>query len=105
MRALSCYPVNLEFVSYVCQAQQFDWAVYFFLKNGHFSFKIQSHNLSNIFLACNSYELGRALLQEFATTATVFNPGNDLLNHIRTSSDNTLVIHGYLVKSYDFQTS
>ncbi len=88
-------PFNLEFSSYALQAQQFDWAVYSF-SNGHFLSTILSHNLSfNICLACNPYELGQALFQEFANSAKVLNLGNDLLNHIRVSG-NTSVIHGYL---------
>jgi hypothetical protein len=96
--------LNLEFASYALQTQRFDWAVHFFLK-GHFFSTILSHNLPfNICLACDPYESGRALFQEFAISVKVFNSGNDLLNHIRASGD-TLIIHGYLVNSYQFQTS
>jgi hypothetical protein len=96
--------LNSEFASYARQAQQFDWAVYSF-SNGHFLLSVQSHNLPfHICLACNPYESGRSLFQEFVASAKVFNSGNDLLNHIRASSD-TLVIHGYLINSYRFQTS
>jgi len=81
-----------EFASHARQAQQFDWAVYSF-SNGHFSSSVQSHNLPfQICLACDLYESGRSLFQEFATSAKVFNSGNDLLNHIGASGD-TLVIH------------
>ena len=66
---------------------------------------MQSHNLPfQICLACDPYELGRSLFQEFAASVKVFNSGNDLLNHIRASGD-TSVIHGYLINSYRFQTS
>jgi hypothetical protein len=96
--------LNLEFVSYALQAQWFDWAVHSF-SNGHFLATILSHNLPfNICLACNPYESGRALFQEFATSAKVFNSDNNLLNHIRASG-NTSVVHGYLINSYRFQTS
>jgi hypothetical protein len=96
--------LNSEFASYARQAQQFDWAVYLF-SNGHFLSSIQSHNLPfHICLACDPYESGRSLFQEFAAYAKVFNSENDLLNHIRASGD-TSVIHGYLINSYRFQTS
>jgi hypothetical protein len=66
---------------------------------------VQSHNLPfQICLACDPYESGRSLFQEFAASAKVFNSGSDLLNHIRASGD-TAVIHGYLINSYRFQTS
>ncbi len=66
---------------------------------------MQSHNLPfHICLACNPYESGRSLFQEFAASAKVFNSGNDLLNHNRASG-NTSVIHGYLINSYRFRTS
>jgi len=96
--------LNSEFASYALQAQRFDWVVYFF-SNRHFSLTILPHILLfNICLACNPYESGRALFQEFATSAKVLNSGNDLLNHICALGD-TSIIHGYLVNSYRFQTS
>ncbi len=96
--------LNSEFACYALQTQRFDWAVYSFL-NGHFSLAILSYNLLfNICLVCDPYESGRALFQEFATSAKVFNSRNDLLNHIRASGD-TLVVHGYLVNSYRFRTT
>jgi hypothetical protein len=86
------------------EAQQFDWAISSF-SNGHFLSSVQSHNLPfHICLACNPYESGRSLFQEFAASAKVFNSGNDLINHIRVSGD-TSVIHNYLINSYRFQTS
>jgi hypothetical protein len=94
--------LNSEFASHARQAQQFDWAVYSF-SNGHFSSSVQSHNLPfQICLACDPYESGRSLFQEFVASAKVFNSGNDLLNHIRASGD-TSVIHGYLINSYRFK--
>ncbi len=96
--------LNSEFACYALQTQRFDWAIYSF-SNGHFSLTILSNNLPfNICLACNPYESGRALFQEFATSAKVFDSGNDLLNHIQASG-NTSVVHRYLVNSYRFQTS
>jgi hypothetical protein len=57
-----------------------------------------------ICLACNLTEQGRLLFHEFASSATIFSSGNNLLNHIRASGDQ-LVISGYLINSYCFQTS
>jgi hypothetical protein len=82
----------------------FDWAVYLF-SNGHFPSTIESRNLPfTICLACNLTERGQSLFHEFADSATVFSSGNDFLNHIRASGDQ-LVISGYLINSYRFQTS
>ncbi len=82
----------------------FDWEVYLF-SNSHFSSTIATRNLPfQITLACNPYESGRALLQEFAPHACIFSSGNDLLNHIRASGQ-TSVISGYLINSYWFCTS
>ncbi len=82
----------------------FDWAVFSF-SNGHFTSTIESRNLPfTIRLACDSTERGRSLFHEFADSATVFSSGNDLLNHIRASGDQS-VISGYLINSYCFQTS
>ncbi len=73
--------------------------------NGHFCSSILSCNLPfRIAIACNPYESGRALFQEFATGARVFGSGNDLLNHIRASGEMS-PIHGYLINLYRFQTS
>ncbi len=66
---------------------------------------MQPHYLPfQICLACDPYESGRSLFQGFATSAKVFNSGNDFLNHI-DASGNTSVIHGYLINSYRFRTS
>jgi hypothetical protein len=96
--------LNSEFACYARQCSQFDWAVYLF-SNGNFCSSISSRNLPfQIAIACNPYESGRALFQEFATGACVFGSGNDLLNHIWASGE-TSPIHGYLINSYEFQTS
>ncbi len=72
--------------------------------NGHFCSLILRHNLPFwITIACNPYESGLVLFQEFATGTRVFGSGNDLLNHIRASGE-TPPIHGYLSNSYQFQT-
>jgi hypothetical protein len=82
----------------------FDWAVYSF-SNGHFSSAVETSNLPfTICLACNSTERGRSLFHKFASAATVFGSGNDLLTHIRESGDQS-TISGYLINSYQFQTS
>jgi hypothetical protein len=82
----------------------FDWAVYSF-SNGHFPLTIESRNLPfTICLACDSTERGQSLFHEFANSATVFSSGNDFLNHICASGDQS-VISGYLINSYRFQTS
>jgi hypothetical protein len=46
----------------------------------------------------------RALFQEFATSAHIFGSGNDLLHHVRALGEMS-PIHGYFIKSYQFQTS
>ncbi len=93
-----------EVACFACQAMHFNWAVYSFL-NGHFSSSIKSQWLPlTIRLACNTTKSGCSLFHEFANKATVFNSGNDLLNHIRASG-NQSIIHGYLINSYCFCTS
>jgi hypothetical protein len=83
---------------------QYYWAVYSF-SNGHFSSSIKSHGLPfTICLACDTSKAGRSLFNEFAPKATVSSSGNDLLNHIHASEQQS-VISGYLINSYRFQTS
>ena len=57
-----------------------------------------------ICLACDTTEAGRSLFNEFAPNANVFSSGNDLLNHIRASGEQS-IISGYLINSYRFRTS
>jgi hypothetical protein len=96
--------LNSEFASYARQTMNFDWAVYSF-SNGHFASTMESRNLPfTIRLACNPTEQGRSLFHEFASSATIFSSGNDLLNHICALGDQS-VISGYLINSYHFQTS
>jgi hypothetical protein len=84
--------LNSKFACYAWLSLQFDWAVYLF-SNGHFCSSITSHNLPfQIALACNPYESGHALCQEFAMSARLFGSGNDLLNHICASGE-TSPIH------------
>jgi hypothetical protein len=82
----------------------FDWAVYSF-SNGHFTSTMESRNLPfMIHLACDPTEQGQSLFHKFASSTTVFSSGNNLLNHIPASGDQS-VISGYLINSYRFQTS
>ena len=55
-------------------------------------------------LVCDTTKRGRSLFHEFASTATVFSSGNDLLNHICASEEQS-IISGYLINSYRFQNS
>ncbi len=65
----ACVLLNSEFACYAQLSLQFDWAVYLF-SNGHFCSFITSRNLPfRIALVCDPYESGRALFQEFATSA------------------------------------
>ncbi len=96
--------LNSELALYACQSMHYNWAMYSF-SNGHFSSSIESHGLPfTICHACDTSEAGCSLFNEFATKATVFSSGNDLLNHIRASGHQS-VISGYLINSYCFQTS
>ncbi len=95
--------LNNEFARYARETMNFDWAVYLF-SNGHFLSAIESRNLPfTICLACNLTERGRSLFHEFADLATVFSSGNNFLNHIHASG-NQSVIGDYLINSYRFQT-
>jgi hypothetical protein len=96
--------LNSELAQYARQALTYDWAVFSF-SNGHFLSSIESRSLPfTISLACDTTEAGRSLFHEFAPAASVFKSGNDLLNHIRASGEQS-VISGYLINSYRFQTS
>jgi hypothetical protein len=96
--------LNSEIFSYAFHAMSFCWAIYSF-SNGHFSSTIQSQNLPfNVSLACNPSEAGHSLFAEFAPNAKVFSSGNDLLQHVRTLGE-TSILHGYLINSYCFLNS
>ncbi len=89
---------------YVQQVLQFGWAVYSF-HGGHFASTIQSWNLPfHVRLACDPYESGRSLFQEFTSCKQIFSSATDFLNHIRVSGDMS-VIHGYLIHSNCYQSS
>jgi hypothetical protein len=77
---------------------QYEWAVYSFL-NGHFLSTVESRGLPfTICLACDTTKAGRSLFTEFVPNATVFSSGNNLLNHIRASGEQS-IISGYLINS------
>jgi hypothetical protein len=95
---------NDEIPCYAQQVLQFNWAVYSF-HGGHFASPIQSHNLPfHVKLACNPYESGQSLFQEFTSCKQIFNSATNLLNHICASGD-TSVIHGYLIHLNRYQTN
>ncbi len=95
---------NDDIPCYAQQVLQFNWAVYSF-NGGHFALTTKSQNLPfHIKLACDPYESGRSLFQEFTSCKQIFSSATDLLNHIRASGD-TSVIHGYLIHSNRYQTS
>jgi hypothetical protein len=95
---------NDKFLCYALQVLQFSWVVYSF-QGGHLVSTIQSRNLPfHVKMACDPFELGRSLFQEFTSCCQVFGTANDMLNHIWSSGD-TSIIHGYMVHSPCFQTS
>ncbi len=102
--SLACPANNDKIPCYAQQVLQFSWAVYSF-HGGHFASTIQSRNLLfHVKLACDPYETGRSLFQEFTSCKQIFNSATNLLNHICASGD-TSVIHGYLIHSNRYQTS
>ncbi len=95
---------NSEYASYAFHASQFTWAVYNF-SNGHFTSTIESANLSFIIrVGCDTTQRGRSLFGEFAPNARIFSTGNDFLNHIRSSGDQS-VLHRYLINTFWFRTT
>ncbi len=96
--------LNNTFPCYAQQVLCFSWAVYSF-QGGHFASTIQSQNLPFcVSIACNPYEAGCSLFQEFMSCRHIFSSANDMLHYIRASGD-TSVIHGNLIHSPCFQTS
>ncbi len=80
-------------------------SVQYSFHRGHFTSTIQSQNLPfHIWLACDPYESGQSLLQNFSPCCHIFSSATDVVNHIRASCDAS-VIHGYLIHSPCFQTS
>ena len=95
---------NHKFPCFAQQVLRFSWAVYSF-GGGHFASTILTRSLPFcVKLACNQYDFGRALFQEFAQCTQIFKHGKDLLNHIRSSGDCSQ-IHGYLIHSLWFWDS
>jgi len=96
--------INHKIPTYAHQILNFNWAIYSF-GGGHFASAILSPNLPfHVKLACDQYELGRTLFQEFTTCPNIFSSGNDLLHHIWVLGD-SLQIHGYLIHSLHFKDS
>jgi hypothetical protein len=85
----SGYLHNDKFPCYSLQVLQFSWAVYLF-QGGHFASTIQTQNLPfQVTLACNLFELGRSLFQEFTSCHQVF-------WHSNQNAQSHLVIGGHL---------
>ncbi len=100
----ACALHNDIFPCYAQQVLQFSWAMYSF-HGGHFTSTFQSINLPfYVWLACGPYESSQSLFQEFTSCRHIFSSATDLLNYI-CASDDTSVIHGYLIHSPHFQTS
>ncbi len=103
--SLACPANNDVIPCYVQQVLQFSWAVYSLDTGGHFASPIQSCNLPfHVKLACDPYESGQSLFQEFTSCKQIFNSATNLLNHNCASGDMS-VIHGYLIHSNCYQTS
>jgi hypothetical protein len=95
---------NHKFPCYAQQVVHYSWVVYSF-GSGHFASTILSQCLPFCLkLACDQYNVGRALFREFTTCTQIFNTGKDLLHHIR-SSGNCSQIHSYLIHSLCFWDS
>jgi hypothetical protein len=95
---------NNEFPCYALQVLQFSWAVYSF-QGGHFASTIQTRNLPfHVTLACDPFESGRSLFQEFTSCRQVFGTATKMQNHIRSLGDTSLV-HGYMIHSPRFRDS
>jgi len=95
---------NAEFPALAYRATTFSWAVYGF-NSGHFVSTITKRNLPfRIVLACDPFEYGRALFNEFASCPTVLSSASSLLDHIRGSGDHGH-LDGYLIHSHRYQSS
>ncbi len=95
---------NNEFPCYALQVLQFSWAVYSF-QGGHFASTIQTRNLPfHVTLACDPFESGCSLFQEFTSCRQIFGTATEMQNHIRSSGDTSL-IHGYMIHSPCFHDS
>ncbi len=95
---------NDKFPCHAMQVLQFSWGVYSF-QGGHFASTIQDQNLPfHVKLACEPFESGRSIFQEFTSCLQVFSMANEMLNHIRSSGDTSL-IHGHMIHSPHFRDS
>jgi hypothetical protein len=95
---------NDEFPCYAMQVLQFSWAVYSF-QGGHFASTIQDCNLQyDVKLACDPFDSKRSLFKEFTSCQFIFGTANEMLNHIRSLGDTSL-IHGYIIHSPRFRDS
>ena len=80
-----------EYASYAFQTSQFSWAVYNF-SNRHFTSTIESANLSfMIGVGCDTTQQGCSLFGKFSPNARIFSTGNDFLNHIFSSGDQSVL--------------
>ena len=69
----------------------FNWDIYSF-STGHFASSIESWQLPfTISFACNTAEQWYSLFHEFVANAQVFSLGSNLLNHICTSGDQSII--------------
>ncbi len=95
---------NNEFPCYALQVLQFSWAVYSF-QGGHFASTIQTRNFPfHVTLACDPFESGCSLFQEFTSCRQVFGTATEMQNHIRSLGDTSL-LHGYMIHSPCFHDS
>ncbi len=95
---------NYKFPCYALQVLQFSWAVYSF-QGRHFAMTIQSHNLPfHVKLACDPFESGCSLFQEFTSCRQVFGTANKMLNYIWSLGD-TSIVHGYMMHSPCYRDS
>jgi hypothetical protein len=73
---------NDKFPCFAMQVLQFSWAIYSF-QGGHFASTIQSCNLPHhVKLACNPFESGCSLFQEFTSCRQTFSTANEMLHYI-----------------------
>jgi hypothetical protein len=96
------YNADLPALSY--RATTFSWAVYG-INSEHFVSTIEKRNLPfHIVLACDPFDYGRALFNEFILCPRVLPSATSLLNPIRGSGDQGH-INGYLIHSHRYQSS
>ena len=90
---------NADIPSLAYLILRYRWAVYCF-NTGHFISSIATLNLPyEIILACDPFAHGRSLFSEFTTCPRIFPTAQDMLTHIRSSGDNS-IIDGYMIHSH-----